>query len=162
MKKFLKLSILALAISAISSSANAATSNATVVAQIAVTENTLMNFGKFSSSASAGTITLTPAASTSRSSTGGVSLLSTPTPSAGIFTVTGDNGATYAITLPTTVTLTSGANNMTVNTFTSSPTPTGTLTGGTQTLYVGAKLNVSASQPTGTYTGTYTVTVAYN
>jgi hypothetical protein len=53
---------------------------------------------------------------------------------------------------------------MTVNTFTSTPTPTGTLTGGTETLRVGATLNVGASQPAGTYvSGTpFTVTVNYN
>ncbi len=53
---------------------------------------------------------------------------------------------------------------MTVDTWTSSPTPTGTLTGGTETLTVGATLNVGASQAAGTYiSGTpFDVTVNYN
>jgi len=54
---------------------------------------------------------------------------------------------------------------MTASTFTSSPTPTGTLSGGgAQTVTVGATLNVSASQLAGVYlSGTpFTVTVNYN
>jgi hypothetical protein len=42
---------------------------------------------------------------------------------------------------------------MTVNGFTSTPSATGTLSsGGTQTLTVGATLNVAAAQAVGTYT----------
>jgi hypothetical protein len=51
---------------------------------------------------------------------------------------------------------------MTVATFTSTPATTGTLTAGAQTLTVGGTLSVGASQATGAYTGTYTVTVQYN
>ena len=49
-----------------------------------------------------------------------------------------------------------------VDTVTSSPTPTGTLTGGSETLTVGATLHVGISQVAGTYTATFIVTVAYN
>ena len=52
---------------------------------------------------------------------------------------------------------------MTATTFTSDPSGTGTLTGGTQTLNVGATLNVAAAQPAGTYvSGAFDVTVNYN
>ena len=52
---------------------------------------------------------------------------------------------------------------MQVNTFVSSPSGTGTLSGGgTETLSVGATLNVGVAQATGTYAGTFTVTVEYN
>ena len=53
---------------------------------------------------------------------------------------------------------------MTVDTWTSTPTPTGTLTGGSQTLNVGATLNVPASSPSGVYTSAtpFNVTVNYN
>jgi len=57
---------------------------------------------------------------------------------------------------------------MTVNTWSSNPSGTGTLTGGTSTLLVGATLNVGASQPAGVYntanaggSGEFTVTVNY-
>jgi hypothetical protein len=53
---------------------------------------------------------------------------------------------------------------MTASTFTSTPGPIGTLTAGTQTLNVGATLNVAAAQPAGVYlSGTpFDVTVNYN
>ena len=54
---------------------------------------------------------------------------------------------------------------MTVDTWTSTPSGTGTLSaGGSQTLTVGATLNVAGSQVAGTYvSGTpFTVTVNYN
>ena len=62
------------------------------------------------------------------------------------------------------MTLTSGANAMTANSFTTSPSGTGgLLSGGTQTLTLGGTLAVGANQATGTYTSTpVTVTVTYN
>ncbi|HNW54406.1 MAG TPA: DUF4402 domain-containing protein, partial [Bacteroidales bacterium] len=62
------------------------------------------------------------------------------------------------------ITLTSGSNTMTVGTFTSNPTPTGTLTAGTQDVFVGATLNVAAGQAAGVYTNAtgLVVTVNYN
>ena len=44
----------------------------------------------------------------------------------------------------------------------SNPSGTGTLTGGTENLLVGATLQVTAGQATGAYTGTFDVTVGYN
>jgi hypothetical protein len=85
---------------------------------------------------------------------------------AGAFTVTGLTDATYVITLPLDgdVTLTSGANSMAVTGFTSSlgaTGSTGTLTGGSDDITVGATLNLGANQPVGTYNGTYVITVEY-
>ncbi|MCF8373310.1 MAG: DUF4402 domain-containing protein, partial [Bacteroidales bacterium] len=81
------------------------------------------------------------------------------------FTVTGLADATYSITLPAgATTISYSGNDMTVDNWTSTPTPTGTLTGGTQTLNVGATLNVPASSPAGLYTSAvpFEVTVNYN
>jgi hypothetical protein len=88
-------------------------------------------------------------------------------------TVTGDVLATYNVTIPSTVNLTSSAGNtMALNTFTitgdGDSNPSNRLlrndgTGlGLDTFGVGAKLNVGADQPAGTYTGTYVVNVQYN
>jgi hypothetical protein len=139
--------------------------SATIVTPIALAKTQDMNFGNVAVSATAGTVVLTPAGT--RSSTGGVTLPTTAgTVTSASFTVTGAPNYTYSITLPSTATtITSGVNNMTVNTFTSNPTPTGLLNGsGTQTLKVGATLNVSASQPAGAYTAAtpFSVTVNYN
>ena len=80
------------------------------------------------------------------------------------FAVAGSGSYTYAITLPTSVVIANGVNVMTVDTFTSSPATTGTLTAGAQTLTVGATLNLIASQVAGTYTSAtpFSVTVNYN
>lgn len=142
-----------------------ATATATIVTPISITKDVDMNFGNVAVRSSApGTVVLTPGGT--RSATGGVTLPTTAgTVTAASFTVSGTSGYTYTITLPSTpLTITSGSNTMTVTTFTSSPTPTGTLTGGSETLTVGATLNVSAGQPAGTYvSGTpFNVTVNYN
>lgn len=118
-------------------------------------------FGKFAAAAG-GSVTVSPAGA--RSKSGGVVLVSSGPGNAALFSVTGDPGATYAVSLPSASALTRvGGATMTVNTFTSSPATTGVLgAGGSQTLAVGATLSVGSSQPVGAYTGTFDVTVNYN
>ena len=142
-----------------------ANASAQILTPIAITKRTDMNFGNLAVNATAGTIVLTPAGS--RSATGGVTFLSgnSGTVTAGSFEVTGLAGATYSITLPTGPTIISfSGNDMTVDTWVSTPTPTGTLVGGTDILDVGATLHVPASSPAGLYTSAtpFEVTVNYN
>jgi hypothetical protein len=144
---------------------NSATSScnatATIVTGLSLVKTADLNFGSVVPGASAGTVVMTPAGA--RTAAGGTSLGSATGASAGAFQVSGLGGAAYSITLPAATTITSGANNMTVNTFTSTPNGTGSLNGGgNQTLAIGATLQVGASQPTGTYTGSFNVTVTYN
>lgn len=134
---------------------------------ISIFKNTDMNFGTIAASSVGGTVLLS--ASGSRTPSGGIILPSLAgTVSAAQFTVTGVPSYTYAITLPTTnFTLSEsgiGPATMVVNYFTSTPSTTGILTAGTQTVFVGATLNVGASQTAGSYTNTsgFQVTVNYN
>lgn len=144
-----------------------ATASAFIVAPITIVNAGNMNFGNVAVGASAGTVILTPGGV--RSATLGVTLPTVVpgTITAAHFTVGGTASYTYAITLPvgaTTVTEGGGAT-MTVDTWTSFPTPSGVIGGaGSQTLDVGATLHVGANQPTGLYvSGTpFTVTVNYN
>ncbi len=169
-KTVLRLSACALILLAFGNKASAqasatATSSATIVTPITITKTADMNFGNVAvQTATGGTVVMTPAAV--RSATSGVTLPGTSgTVSAASFTVNGQSGYTYAITLPSSVTLTDAASHsMTVDNFTSTPTATGTLTGGTETLNVGATLNVTAAQTAGVYTSStpFTVTVNYN
>lgn len=141
-----------------STSANA---TARIVTPISISKTTDLNFGDVVASGSVGTVVVSTAGA--RSSTGGASLGNGTSVSAAAFTVGGQANATYSITLPASATVTSGANSMTVDTFTSNPSGTGNLgAGGSQTLNVGGTLNVGASQATGSYTGTFSVTVTYN
>ena len=176
-----KMSKLALAIGALvmaggvmaqtTATTNDATANATVISPITIANGLTLEFGKVV--AGAGTVTI---AAADGARTDSVPAL-TPggqkgTVRAATFNVTGDGVSTYAITLPSTdVTLSDGAgvpNTMTVNTFKVAGTGvdsllnTGVLAAGVATLNVGATLNVAALQAPGAYTGTYSVTVAYN
>lgn len=131
-------------------------------AVIAISTTQELAFGKFVAG-SGGSVIVSPAGA--RSASGGVVLVPSSSGSAAQFSVSGDANATYAISLPAdgTVSLASGTNSMAVNTFTSSPSPTGTLgAGGAQTLSVGATLSVGSNQAIGSYSGTFDVTVEYN
>ncbi len=144
-----------------------ATATATIIAPITITQTGDMNFGNVTVQAgTAGTVILVPAGT--RTTTSGVTLpATTGTIAAATFTIGGEGAYTYAITLPTsdyTITRVSGTETMAVNTFSSTPSSTGALSSGTQTLTVGATLNVSAAQVVGTYTNAtgFDVTVNYN
>jgi hypothetical protein len=172
MNTFTKTLALALTILGFSSdtfaqvSANA-TATATIVTPIDISKTVDMNFGNVGVSATGGTVILAPAGT--RTTTGGVVIpATTGTVTAASFNVTGQANFTYSISLPgspITITRNSGVETMSVGTFTSSPTPTGTLSGtGAQTITVGATLTVGNNQEAGTYvSGTpFTVTVNYN
>ena len=144
-----------------------AAASATIVTPITIVKNIDMNFGNVAVSASlAGTVVLAPAGTRTTGGAGGVTLPVTAGTVAGAdFTVSGQGSYTYAITLPSSATISSGSNTMTVNAFTSSPATTGTLSsGGTQDLKVGATLNVASAQASGLYTNStgVPVTVNYN
>ena len=137
-----------------------ASANIIVPIAIAKVDGMDLKFGNIIADADGGTVAI--------STTGAPTLTGINAPSVtgdrqqAQFTVTGFEGATYAVTLPGSATLSSGGNNMTVNSFVSNPSGTGVLTGGSQALNVGATLNVGANQAPGLYTGNFSVTVVYN
>ena len=157
-------------VSANSSFAQATTSaaaSATIITPITIVKTVDMNFGNVAVSASlAGTVLMTPAGVRTAGGAGGVTLpVTAGTVAAASFTVSGQASYTYAITLPSSCTISSSGNTMTVNGFTSNPATTGALSaGGVQTLTVGATLNVAAAQASGVYTNAtgVPVTVNYN
>jgi len=170
MKKFLALTVVVLAFALSSFAQSSATANVTAViyTPIAITNTVDMDFGILAGSATSGTCVL--GTDNSRTPSGGVTLLAGGSPAAASFTVTGIADAVYTITLPAGATqVSNGTQTMDVDTWVSNPTPTGTLTGGTSTLLVGATLHVAVSQAAGTYTATtlpggsgeFTVTVNY-
>lgn len=143
-----------------------ADASATILTPIEITNASDMNFGNMAVNATPGTVVLTPAGT--RTPSGGVTFLAANpgTVTAASFTVTGLANATYSITLPSgSTTISNGTDDMTVDTWTSDPTPTGTLDGtGTQTLNVGATLTVPGSASSGVYLSStpFEVTVNYN
>lgn len=132
---------------------------------IAISSTQALAYGSFAAG-SGGTVTISAAGV--RSAGGGVILVPSGSGSAALFSVTGDPSVTYSITLPANgvVSLTSGANTLAVDNFTSNPSTTTASTGllsagGSQTLAVGATLTVGSNQPSGSYSGSFSVTVNY-
>jgi len=124
-----------------------------------------LSFGAFAAG-TGGTVTVSPQGA--RSASGDVTLMTGgqfAQGSSASIDLTGAPNAAYQITLPADgeVTLTgSQGGSMAVSSFTSAPSGEGQLnSSGTQTLYVGATLQVGNSQAAGTYTGNFNVTVVF-
>ena len=129
-----------------------------------------LNFGKVIPAAIAGQVTLTPTGA--RSATNGIVLVgNTHQPAA----FAGDGAVNQRVDISlgsNTINLTGPGPAMQVNTFVIGSTPTAVLTtsplrfriGSATGIFqfpVGATLNVGASQPAGTYTGTWAITLEY-
>ena len=166
--------------------------SATVVAPLVVSEPADLRFGTFAPNTTAGTVVLVmpatlaatqpttaaPTLSGTRTATGGVVLVGGGTCSAtvvcgvGSLQVVGPNNASFSqVILPASVTLTSGANSMTVNALNArygAPSTAGATSGATTfsatgraTVMIAGTLAVGVSQAAGTYTGNVSVTVDY-
>lgn len=146
------------------------TSNATISASIVQPVHLLnvrdLNFGNISPGETPGTVVLTPTEASTRTVSGGVTLPSgSSTVHSAKFIVSGADGCSYSIILPSTpITLSNGTNFMTIDNFTSTPSGFGTFSHGSQTICVGATLNVNANQEAGLYESTeeFEITVNYN
>lgn len=164
--KYLAIGILLIGFSANAfAQANAtASTTATIITPIGITKSVDMVFGNVATNGAVGTVVL--ATDGSRTPTGGCTLpAATGSPTAASFAVTGSGSYTYTISLPgSPITLTGTTSGVTASTFVSSPTPTGTLTAGAQTILVGATLNLPVSTVAGSYTNAagLSVTVNYN
>jgi hypothetical protein len=140
------------------------TANATVITPISMSASA-MDFGKLVMDASntGGTLTLT--AGGARSVLGGVNLVGGNTGTAGVVNVTAQSGNTFSVSLPGSAVSLSGPGGatMSVDTFTAGQSlTTVAATGTAQAFTIGATLHASASQAPGAYTGSFTVTAAYD
>jgi hypothetical protein len=142
---------------------------AKIVTPLSITETSSLHFGTMAVLAGTpGTCVLSTQGA--RTQTGGVNLsIQAPSASNAAYNVAGAVNTTYAITLPATITVTSGTESMTINSILARTVSagvdglTGTLSAsGSDSFTVGGTLNVSAGQVTGVYNGTFDVTVAYN
>jgi len=155
-------SVPAFAQSSATASANATTR---IIQAITLTKTADLAFGNIvKPSTGSGTVTIGNGADTI-AVTGTNAAAASGTTSRAKFTVGGEGGQTFAITVPATMTMTSGANNITVNLTTAAAT--GTLSGtlgsaGTTTVNVGGNFSLPNTQVSGNYSGSFNVTVAYN
>ena len=140
---------------------------ANVVTPGSVVPISALRFGQFIQPTAAGTLTISIASVVSAA--GGVvgmhSIGQTGTGRGpGSFSLLGSPNGQTDITLPTSINITNGAQTMTVDTLTANTNGAGKLkldATGTAVLIVGATLNVAANQAVGSYSGTYTITVAF-
>jgi len=138
------------------------TASVTIIQPIGIINTANMNFANVDAK-SGGTVILDP--DNTRSSQGGVELTDGNTVSAATFEVTGQAGYTYSITLPNSNhVLTNGTDDIIIRDFTSSLKTEGSLADGSQTLRVGASLDINPNQTPGNYTspGGFNITVNYN
>ena len=163
--KFIALTLLVLSWATYSFAQCSRNTNHTIIEPISIEWFSNMNFSNVVvSSKVAGTVLLAPAGTCK--ARGGVRLLHAVngTVTAACVRVNGQENYTYSIILPITVTLTSGANTIMANAFTSNPATSGQIAiGGSQQLSIGATLNIEAANPVGLYVGTaFAVTVNPN
>ncbi|HEY0593156.1 MAG TPA: DUF4402 domain-containing protein [Thermoanaerobaculia bacterium] len=168
MKRYaiLTVGILLMATGAFAQASASATADATatIITPISITRTADLAFGTLAvSNTAAGTVVVTAAAAPTRTPAGGITTFGAGFNSAA-FTVAGEAGYTYAVTLGGGATVTDGSgNSMAVNTLTAS-CAAGCALG---TLYVGGTLNVPAGQAAGSYSSAnaggapFTVTVNY-
>lgn len=156
--------------SAQASSSQVTNSSATIFQPIVLSKNSDLSFGTIvRPSSGSGTVTIAQADG-ARTSSGGVALLNTGPNAAAArasYTVAGEGGQTFAITVPANfnMTRTGGAETIVV-TLTATAT-TGTLSStlgnaGTATFGVGGSIPVANTTASGAYAGTFNVIVAYN
>jgi len=139
------------------------TGSATIIQPITLTQGTGLAFGTIvRPGTGTGTVTIDSTTGARTVANGVVGLGSTTSRAA--YTVAGEGGSTFSIGVPATFNLT-GPSTIPV---TLTPTgATGTLsnalgTAGTAAFGVGGNFSVASTTATGTYSGTYNVTVAYN
>ena len=151
------------------------TAGATLLTTIGLSQTSGLNFGTIAIGAGPGTVSINTAGNRTIESGSGITLLTSgvSAPHAGVFSVTGTAGYTYSVAMPGTITVSSGANTMTIDSYVAkadagteaaynSATAYTIPVGGVSTYYIGGLLHISSSQAQATYAGEYAVTVNYN
>ncbi len=171
MKKFFAFSILLFAFTVGVFAQASSPALATIIAPIAISNDVVLDFGAIVAGTAVGTVDM---ATDGTRTASGCTTHTSDNGSPASFIVTGQPNFNYSITLPagsTTISDGTVANTMTVTNWISDPAAgnNGVLNGtGTQTLAVGARLNVGANQVPWSYSsqntggsGAFTVTVNY-
>lgn len=150
-----------------SPNSRAGMATAQVFRGIALTRSANLAFGRIVlPRTGSGTVSLAPVTGAVTVAGNGTTALNTPAPAAASFAVSGEGGQSVSISVPTTFTMSSGASSITVTT---NPTLNGVqvLSGslggaGSLNFNVGGSFPVTSTTPSQAYTGTFSVTVAYN
>jgi hypothetical protein len=150
-----------------SSATQETTGSATITSAITLTKTSDIAFGRVVRP-SAGTSTVTiDASSGNRSISGGDGVLLSSTTSRAAYSVGGEGGQSFSISVPSTFNMTRSGGSETIAVSLVGSAASGTLSGslgaaGSATFGVGGSFGVASSTATGAYTGTFNVTVQYN
>ncbi|WP_054120431.1 DUF4402 domain-containing protein [Novosphingobium sp. AAP93] len=142
------------------------TSSATLLRPVALSSSANLAFGRIVlPSSGTGSVTIGTSADTVAASGGAVALAG-GSPSRAAFSVSGEGGQAVTVTVPATVTMSGPSSSTMAVTLTSSVSGSTNLSGslgaaGSATFYVGGSFAPTATTTTGAYSGTFTVTVAY-
>ncbi len=149
------------------STASVSTTGSTRIVQpISITKDSDLAFGTVvRANTNSNTVTIDESTGTRTLTGSGDGALVTSTTSRAAYTVAGEGGQTFSISVPATFDMTSGGDTFTVTLVASAAT--GTLSGaigsgGTATFGVGGNFTLPSTQASGQYSGTFTATVAYN
>jgi hypothetical protein len=143
-----------------------ATAAANVFRPIAISNPTSLVFGTVVRPRTGSGSVVINASTAARTVSGGVAALSTPAPSRASFTVTGEGGQAFSVSMPSTLIMTTTGASLTVA-LTTSAGPSQVLSSavgsaGTYSFGVGGSLPVTSTTRTGSFKGSFAVTVNYN
>jgi hypothetical protein len=147
------------ALAQVNTSTATASGSTTIIKPLTITKNVDLAFGRIvRPSTGSGTVTIANTADTVTAAGGAVNLTSTTTRAK--FTISGENGLTATLSVPTTFAMNNAANVLTV---TLSPDQTSPLTLGSSDtiMFVGGCFPVTSTTVSGAYSGTFDVTVTY-
>lgn len=152
-----------------STASTTGTGSITVIRPLTITKNADLKFGTIVRP-STGSGTVVVSAAGARTVTGGVvGLVSGDAPQASQFTIDGEGGQSISVTVPATFTMANGTDTLTVTTNNNLLGSAGAQTlsnalgsAGLLVFKVGGTVPIASTAVTGTYTGTFTVSAAYN
>ena len=135
------------------------TASAQIVTNISIVNTAGLSFGGvIPNLTTAGSVTVTPGGAVSNS---GVTLIA-PLANRAVFDVAGDPSTAYTASVDSTINLTGAGAPMIASLSLAQENTGSTLDGtGVDTIYVGGVLPVGVAQATGSYSGTFAVTVNY-
>lgn len=150
-----------------SSASQSVNGTMTLYQPITLTKNSDLSFGTLIRPGSGNGNATIDASSGGLTSTGGVGIVTASTHSRATFTVSGEGGLNFTVTTPQSFTMTRSGGSDTVQVALNATTGSGTLSGsngatGTATFGVGGQIQLSNGTPTGAYSGSFTIMVAYN
>lgn len=152
-----------------SSASTTGTGSITIIRPITIAKTADLAFGTVVRPAT-GAGTAVVSAAGARTVTGGVVALSSgATPAAAAFTVSGEGGQSISVTIPATFSMVNGPDSLTVTTSNNltgsaaAQTLSNALGGaGTLGFTVGGSVPIASTTTTGLYSGSFTVSAAYN